>query len=109
MNEFLIWSNQQRAWWAPEGRGYTPYIEAAGRYSHEAARRLVAKATCNGQLVHTVKGPRGEPVRILDEVMVPAPRVADPPVLPRVPPSGHRDLGPDTGPVDEQIREARDV
>lgn len=34
---YLVWSNEHRAWWAPEERGYTRSVDRAGRYSRERA------------------------------------------------------------------------
>lgn len=34
---YLVWSNEHRAWWRPNGRGYTIKLEAAGRYTREEA------------------------------------------------------------------------
>lgn len=39
---YLIWSNEHRAWWRPNGRGYTSDLAAAGRYSREDAMRTCA-------------------------------------------------------------------
>lgn len=70
---YLIWSNQHGAWWAPAERGYTQYIEEAGRYSEQRALAIVADATLDGRLRHTVESRRGEPLTVVDEVMVLAP------------------------------------
>lgn len=35
--QYLVWSNENCAWWRPSGQGYTRYVEAAGRYSREEA------------------------------------------------------------------------
>lgn len=37
MERYLIWSNEHRAWWRPNARGYTTFIESAGRYSRDEA------------------------------------------------------------------------
>jgi len=31
-DQFLIYSNHHKAWWGPDGRGYTGHIAYAGRY-----------------------------------------------------------------------------
>lgn len=36
-DQYLIWSNEHRCWWAPEERGYTQCVERAGRYSRTQA------------------------------------------------------------------------
>lgn len=71
---YLIWSNQKHQWWRPNGLGYTDVIDEAGRYDAEYARRIVAGATVDGQLVHRRTDPvTGRAYDMLDEVMVPAP------------------------------------
>jgi len=35
--EYLVWSNEHRAWWAPNRCGYTRLIDRAGRYAREDA------------------------------------------------------------------------
>lgn len=40
---FLIWSNEHKAWWGQNCRGYTNQVNRAGRYTREQAL-----ATCNG-------------------------------------------------------------
>ncbi len=37
MENYLIWSNEHRAWWRPNTRGYTLQLEKAGRYSRDEA------------------------------------------------------------------------
>jgi hypothetical protein len=39
MSDYLIWSNEHRAWWRPGSMGYTHDIASAGRYSREEAIR----------------------------------------------------------------------
>lgn len=34
---YLIWSNEHRAWWRPNSRGYTLDVDKAGRYSRKDA------------------------------------------------------------------------
>ena len=74
MAGYLIWSNQQRMWWRPNERGYTEFVDEAGRYDRATADRIVAQATCDGRL--TVR--RQDPVtdawyEQLDEVLILAP------------------------------------
>lgn len=74
MTVYLIWSNQKRAWWRGNERGYTGLIEEAGRYTRARAERIVAKATCDGRLARQRNHPvTGEDYVSLDEVMVLAP------------------------------------
>jgi hypothetical protein len=43
---YLIWSNEQGAWRGPaDKRGYTLFIEEAGRYDLDEARAIVGDAT----------------------------------------------------------------
>lgn len=42
--EYLVWSNEHRAWWGPGMRGYVARIENAGRYSHEQAMQICTDA-----------------------------------------------------------------
>ncbi len=48
--KYVIWSNQHGAWWGPSRRGYTQWIEEAGRYALAEAEAIVQGATLNGQL-----------------------------------------------------------
>ena len=36
-DEYLIWSNEHRAWWGPNGGGYRTSLADAGRYDRERA------------------------------------------------------------------------
>lgn len=42
--QWLIWSIEHNAWWAPNEQGYTPYRSMAGKYSTEDASRIVKSA-----------------------------------------------------------------
>lgn len=42
--EYLIWSIEHGAWWAPDARGYTASYDKAGRYSKDEAYQISAKA-----------------------------------------------------------------
>lgn len=42
--EYLIWSNEHRAWWGPGARGYAEMIAQAGRYSRDEAIKICARA-----------------------------------------------------------------
>lgn len=35
--KYLIWSNENRSWWAEPARGYTLSFDAAGRYNRKQA------------------------------------------------------------------------
>jgi hypothetical protein len=48
MPQFLIWSEEHRAWWRPMSRGYTDSIRDAGRYSEEQAKRICKDANFGG-------------------------------------------------------------
>ncbi|WP_294275813.1 hypothetical protein [uncultured Sphingomonas sp.] len=40
---YLVWSNEHRAWWDAEERGYTRIIERAGRYTRAAALTIASR------------------------------------------------------------------
>ena len=68
MSQYLVWSNEHVAWWAPGHNGYVKRIEDAGRYSRHDALNICA---------HAMPGRRGDeplrelPVRLDDlEVML---------------------------------------
>lgn len=44
MPQYLIWSNEHRAWWRPEAQGYSTLISAAGRYDQEEAIEICRNA-----------------------------------------------------------------
>lgn len=48
--QYLIWSNEHRAWWRADHNGYTSFIEEAGRYTEDAASSIVKQATVDGRL-----------------------------------------------------------
>jgi len=41
---YLVWSNQHRAWWRPESRGYTTDIRGAGWYTRDEAISISGQA-----------------------------------------------------------------
>lgn len=41
---WVIWSEEHGAWWAPGGDGYTRSLNEAGRYTEELARRICHEA-----------------------------------------------------------------
>jgi hypothetical protein len=43
-DNYLIWSNEHRAWWRPNKCGYTVHLAVAGRYSHDEALRICRNA-----------------------------------------------------------------
>ena len=72
--KWLIWSNQHGKWWRPAECGYTDLIDEAGRYERTEADRIVADATCDGQLTHwRTDHVTGVEYQALDEVVVLAP------------------------------------
>jgi hypothetical protein len=71
---FLIWSNEHRMWWRGARRGYTEWIELAGRYGRAEAEEIVARATLDGKLNKIQTDPfTGESWVMASEVMVLAP------------------------------------
>lgn len=40
--DYLVWSNQHRAWWRPEAAGYSVSIEGAGLYTRAEAIEIAA-------------------------------------------------------------------
>lgn len=43
-DDYLIWSNEHRAWWAPGETGYTPVIGEAGHYPRHRAIAICRRA-----------------------------------------------------------------
>lgn len=46
-DEYFIWSNEHRAWWCANHRGYTTSLKAAGHYSRGEALKICSGA-CGG-------------------------------------------------------------
>ena len=44
MSDYLIWSNEHRAWWGPGERGYVKRVENAGRYSRNEALAICTRS-----------------------------------------------------------------
>ena len=44
MPNYLIWSNEHKAWWCPDRLGYTPHLINSGRYTREEAIVICRKA-----------------------------------------------------------------
>jgi hypothetical protein len=44
VTEYLIWSNQHRAWRGPSAAGYVYFVAEASRYSREAAFEIAFRA-----------------------------------------------------------------
>jgi hypothetical protein len=49
---WIVWSNEHRAFWNPDRRGYTQSIEKAGRYTKREAEAICANANyrCNSTI-----------------------------------------------------------
>ncbi len=74
---WLVWSNQRGMWWRADHTGYTQYVEEAGRYTHAEAAKIVAQATCDGQLQrHRTDPYTGVEYIGLDEFAVLAPEAS---------------------------------
>ena len=58
--DYLVWSNEHRAWWGPNNCGYSTSLAFAGRYTRSDAL-AIAKGARNGW------SPEGNP----DEIAVP--------------------------------------
>jgi len=75
---YLIYSNQKGQWWRLERRGYTQYIEEAGRYPHAEAQAIVRGATVDWQISHYRVDPvTGVEYVSYDEVVVLAPECTE--------------------------------
>lgn len=78
VTKYLIWSNEHAMWWRGNHRGYTQYIEEAGRYGHAEACAIVRKASLDGQLSQRRQDPMTGKVNLcFPEVMVLAPTEKD--------------------------------
>lgn len=42
--KYLIWSLEHKSWWGANHCGYTPFSEAAGKYSFEEAKKILAES-----------------------------------------------------------------
>lgn len=50
IDQYLIWSNEHRAWWRPNSRGYTIDIGKAGRYTRlDALKHCATRDQHSGQ------------------------------------------------------------
>lgn len=56
--KYVIWSNEHRAWWAPEEFGYVRSLTHAGRYSRTRALEICRRALL------------GSPEGVPNEIMV---------------------------------------
>jgi hypothetical protein len=43
---WLVWSNEHKAWWGPDGIGYTKIRKDAGRYTRNEAIEICKRANC---------------------------------------------------------------
>jgi len=48
MTVYLIWSNEHRAWWGPDSRGYVRGVKQAGSYSRKEALAICRLALGTG-------------------------------------------------------------
>lgn len=62
--EYLIWSNEHKAWWGPGGRGYTSRLSEAGCYLRRQALSICSKAIVGTS--STLGQPPELPVRLTD-------------------------------------------
>ena len=46
--DYVIWSFEHKAWWAPNRYGYTRLLDEAGRYTQADAEDIVATANLPG-------------------------------------------------------------
>lgn len=60
---YLVWSNEHRAWWGPNRAGYYSSIAAAGRYTRDEALKICVGARGGRQFN---KNPSETPVLLAD-------------------------------------------
>ena len=60
---YLIWSNEHRAWWGPGRHGYVQGIDGAGRYSRAEAIEICTHALMTGRHIGMISE---IPVRLAD-------------------------------------------
>lgn len=70
MSEWAIWSNERRAFWRQNRRGYISNLADAGRFSIDEARAICAAASAGGILSVTTESGHQMP----PEIMILAPR-----------------------------------
>jgi hypothetical protein len=51
---WVIWSEEHKAWWAPDRCGYTNSLKKAGRYSLAEARAIEKSANIDGRVFNEV-------------------------------------------------------
>lgn len=59
-DEYLIWSNHHKAWFGPNGSGYTRLVERAGRYELGETKQWLTRG-CGCCLVPEVPVPAPSP------------------------------------------------
>lgn len=62
--QYLVWSNEHRAWWRPNSRGYTRDIRFAGRYSR--AEAIDISGTARSGWTDPARFPDELPINIQD-------------------------------------------
>lgn len=61
--DYLVWSNEHRAWWKPGGHGYTRGLVEAGRFTRANALRICSDAIPSSAHVGSIAE---IPVRLAD-------------------------------------------
>lgn len=65
MDEYLVWSNEHRAWWGPNNCGYYTAMDSAGRYTREQAIAICRNARGGRQFN---ENPSEVPIPLADAV-----------------------------------------
>lgn len=47
--DWVIWSEEHKAWWRPECAGYTNELRRAGRYTELRAKEIQRRANIDGR------------------------------------------------------------